>query len=151
MFDAVVRDAARIGDRFVESINLTNSGWAHLALGEACPELFVRHLELSLEIGNEDGMGYAFEGMSACAALVGDVERAGVLLGIAETARKRTGLIEQRLYISFQPFVEQLEASDRAAEFMAGRARGQAMSRRAALELVLAGGTVNTATDRVTG
>ncbi len=46
-------------------------------------------------------------------------------------------LIEQRLYISFQPFVEQLEASDRAPEFFAGRVRGRAMSRREALELVL--------------
>lgn len=141
IFDVVVRDAVIIGDRFVESINLTNSGWAHLALGEAHPELFVRHLELSLQIGNEDGMGYAFEGLSACAALVGAPQRAGVFLGIAETARKRTGLIEQRLYISFQPFVEQLLASDRAAEFSAGRARGRAISRREALQLVLGGAT----------
>jgi predicted ATPase len=137
IFEVVLEDAVRIGDRFVESITNTNTGWANLALGEAHPELFKRHLELSLQIGNEDGVGYAFEGLSACAAMNGDPETAGVYLGIAETARKRTGLIEQRLYVSFQPFVDQLLESDRAAEFSAGRARGRAMSRREALGLVL--------------
>jgi len=142
LFEDVLRDAVRIGDRFVESITNTNTGWAHVALGEAHPEFFVRHLELSLQIGNEDGVGYAFEGLSACAALLGDPERAGVYLGIAETARKRTGLIEQRLYVSFQPFVEQLLASERAAEFLAGRAQGRALSRREALALILGATTV---------
>jgi predicted ATPase len=91
IFDAVRQDAVRIGDRFVESITLTNDGWARLALGEARPELFARHLELSLEMGNEDGVGYAFEGL----------------------------------------------ASERAADFEAGRAEGRAMSRRVALDLAL--------------
>ena len=137
IFDAVVEDAVRIGDLFVESIALTNSGWARLALGEARPELFARHLELSLLLGNEDGVGYALEGLAACAAVLGDVDRAGMLLGAAETARTRTGLIEQRSYITYGPFIEQVLASDRAAEFEAGRARGRAMSRRGALDLAL--------------
>ena len=68
-------------------------------------------------------MGYAFEGLAACAVMLGDVERAGVLLGAAETARTRTGLIEQRSYITYLPFVEQVLASERAAVFEAGRAR----------------------------
>ncbi|MFF1878398.1 ATP-binding protein [Leifsonia sp. NPDC058230] len=135
IFDAVLEDAIRIGDRFVESIALTNAGWARLALGEACPELFARHLELSLQIGNEDGVGYAFEGLAACAALLGDADRAGVLLGAAETARKRTGMIEQRSYITFQPFIERMLASERAADFEAARERGREMSRRSALDL----------------
>jgi predicted ATPase len=137
IFDAVREDALRIGDRFVESITLTNAGWARLALGEARPELFARHLELSLQMGNEDGVGYAFEGLAACAALLGDVDRAGVLLGAAETARKRTGMIEQRSYITFQPFIERMLASERAFDFEAGRERGRAMSRRGALDLAL--------------
>jgi predicted ATPase len=137
IFEAVRQDAVRIGDRFVESITLTNDGWARLALGEARPELFARHLELSLEMGNEDGVGYAFEGLAACAALLGDVDRAGVLLGAAETARQRTGMIEQRSYVTFQPFIERMLASERAADFEAGRAEGRAMSRRVALDLAL--------------
>ena len=140
IFDAVLEDAVRLGDVFVESITLTNAGWARLALGEARPDLFARHLELSLRLGNEDGVGYAFEGLAACAVMLGDVERAGVLLGAAETARTRTGLIEQRSYVTYRPFVEQVLASERAAVFEAGRVRGRAMSRRGALELVLGNG-----------
>ncbi len=137
IFLAVLEHAIRIGDPFVESVTLTNAGWARLALGEAHPELFARHLELSLRLGNEDGVGYAFEGLAACAILLSDVDRAGVLLGAAETARQRTGLIEQRSYITYQPFVDRMLASDRAAEFEAARVRGRALSRRAALDLVL--------------
>ena len=65
-----------------------------------------------------------------------------MLLGAAETARRRTGLIEQRSYVTYQPFVERLQASDRSAEFEAARTRGQGMSRRAVLELVLGAETV---------
>lgn len=141
IFDAVREDAVRFGDLFVESLSLTNAGWARLALGEARPALFARHLELSLRLGNEDGVGYAFEGLAACAAVLGDVDRAGLLLGAAETARTRTGLIEQRSYVTYGPFVEQVLASEGAAEFEAARERGRAMSRRGALELVLGAAT----------
>lgn len=137
-FDAVIDDAVRIGDRFIESITLTNAGWARLALGEARPDLFVQHLRLSLEMGNEDGIGYAFEGLSACAALLGDADRAGVLLGAAETARKRTGMIEQRSYTTLlRPLVDRILATDEAEGFEAERARGRGLSRREALDLVL--------------
>jgi predicted ATPase len=137
-FDAVIEEAVRLGDRFIESITLTNAGWARLALGEARPDLFVQHLRLSLHMGNEDGIGYAFEGLAACAALVGDADAAGLLLGAAETARKRTGMIEQRSYvILLRPLVERIIATDQAAGFEAARARGRALSRREALDMAL--------------
>jgi predicted ATPase len=137
IFNSVLGDAVRIGDLFVESVTLTNAGWARLALGEAHPDLFMRHLRLSLQMGNEDGLGYAFEGLAACAALLGDVDRAGVLLGAAESARNRTGMIEQRTYITLQPFIGKMLASDRATDFEVARSRGRSLSRRGALELVL--------------
>ncbi|WP_354495639.1 DUF4062 domain-containing protein [Mycetocola sp. 2940] len=139
IFDEVIDDSVRLGDRFVESITLTDAGWARLTLGEARPDLFVKHLRLSLDIGNEDGIGYAFEGLAACAALTGDAGRAGVFLGAAETARKRTGMIEQRSYvILLRPLIDRMLASaDAGTDFEAGRARGRTLSRREALELAL--------------
>jgi len=137
IYEAVLAEAPRIGDGFVESVALTNVGWASLRLGRARPELFTRHLKIALRLGNEDGLGYAFEGLAACAAIVGDVARAGPLLGAAEAARIRTGLVERRTYVTYGPTIEQILASDRAAEFEAGRARGRSMSRRDALELAL--------------
>jgi predicted ATPase len=137
-FDAVIEEAVRIGDRFIESITLTNAGWARLALGEPRPDLFVQHLKLSLSMGNEDGIGYAFEGLAACAALVGDADTAGVLLGAARTARKRTGMIEQRSYvILLRPLVDRMLATGQVADFEAARERGRALSRRDALDLAL--------------
>ena len=135
VFEAVLSDATRTGDGLVESIALNNVGWASLALGRARPELFMRHLENTLRGGNDYGLGDAFEGLAACAAIGGDVDRAGILLGAAENARTRTGLIEQRSSLTYEPFVALMLASDRAAEFEAGRAKGRSMSRRHALEL----------------
>ncbi len=137
IFDGVLADARRMGDLFVESITLANSGWAWLTRGEPRPELFARHLELSLQLGNENGIGYALEGLAACAVVEDDIERAGVLFGASETARLRTGLVDQRADRTYRPFVERVLASDRAAEFEAARARGRRMPRPAALEFVL--------------
>ena len=137
IYEEVLEDARRSGDVFVESITLANSGWARLARGEARPDLFSRNLELSLQLGNDDGIAYALEGLAACAAAAGDVDRVGVLLGVADTVRQRTGLVGQRSNPTYRPFVERILASDGAAEFEAARARGRGMSRRAALDLAL--------------
>ena len=133
----VVADAVAIGDRFVEAVALTNAGWARLALGDARPELFARGLELTLRLGFEDGTGYGLEGMGACAALLGDVERSGMLLGAAEAARTRTGMTDLRARITHLPFVQQILASAQASQFEAARAHGRAMSRTDAVGLVL--------------
>ena len=133
----VVADAVAIGDRFVEAVALTNAGWARLALGDARPELFARGLELTLRLGFEDGTGYGLEGMGACAALLGDVERSGMLLGAAEAARTRTGMTDLRARITHLPFVQQILASEQASQFEAARAHGRAMSRTDAVGLVL--------------
>jgi hypothetical protein len=135
--EAVLADAVDLGDRFVETVVLTNVGWARLALGDARPELFARALELSLQLGFEDGTGYDLEGLGACAAVVGDVDRSGTLLGAAEANRTRTGMTDQRARITHQPFVQQILASDAAVPFEAARARGRAMSRSDALSLAL--------------
>ena len=135
IYDEVLIDARRDGDRFVEMIELTNSGWARLALGEARPELFARHLELALRLGNEDGVQNALEGIAACAILLGDIDRAGVLLGAVDVLWTRTGRVDQRTYPTSGPIVEQVLASDRASELEAGRSRGRAISRRAALRI----------------
>jgi predicted ATPase len=138
--ESVVADAVDTGDHFVEAVLLTNAGWARLALGDPHPELFGRALELALQLGFEDGTGYGLEGMGACAALLGDVERAGLLLGAAEAARTRTGMADQRARITHAPYVQMILASAGAAEFDAARARGRALSRSDALSLALGPG-----------
>jgi len=129
--------AARTGDEFAERIALNQIGWSRIAAGEPQPELFTRALELSLRLRNEDGDAYALEGLAGSAAVVGDVERAGLLLGAAQALRARTGLHEQRSYVTYQSFVDAVLATDRAAEFEAARIVGRRMPRQAVLELAL--------------
>ena len=129
--------AARAGDEFAERIALNQIGWSRIAAGEPQPELFTRALELSLRLRNEDGDAYALEGLAGSAAVVGDVERAGLLLGAAEALRARTGLHEQRSYVTYQSFVDAVITTDRATEFEAARIVGRRMPRRAVLEMAL--------------
>jgi predicted ATPase len=129
--------AGRAGDQFAERIALNQIGWSRIATGHPQPELFTRALELSLRLRNEDGDAYALEGLAGSAAVVGDVERAGFLLGAAEALRARTGLHEQRSYVTYQSIVDAVLATDRAAEFEASRVVGRRMPRRAVLEIAL--------------
>ena len=138
--------AGRAGDEFAERIALNQIGWSRIAAGEPQPALFRRALELSLRLRNEDGDAYALEGLAGSAAVVGDIERAGFLFGAAEALRARTGLHEQRSYNTYQPFVDAMLATDRAAEFEAARVVGRRMPRQAVLEFALDPETVAAAT-----
>jgi len=135
IYDEVLTDAVRDGDRFVEMTELTNAGWAWLALGEPRADLFARQLELALRLGNEDGVENALEGIACCALLRGDPEQAGVLFGAVDLLWTRTGRVDQRTYPTSGPVVERVLRSDRAREFEAGRPHGRELSRRAALRL----------------
>ena len=137
LFEASRAEAAAAGDIFAESVALTQIGWGRLAVGDPAPELFVRNLELALRLSNDVGVAFALEGMGATATWMGDLVRGGELLGAAENLRTRTGLWDQRAYITYQPFVEAALASAAGAEFEAAHARGKRMPRRAVLELAL--------------
>ena len=134
--------AERAGEDYAERIALNQIGWSRIAIGEPQPELFTHALQLSLRLRNEDGDAYALEGLAGSAAVVGDIERAGFLLGAAEALRARTGLHEQRSYVTYQSMVDAVLATDRAAEFEAARVVGRRMPRRAVLEIALHPGTV---------
>ena len=130
-------EASHAGDIFAESVALTQIGWARLALGDPDPDPFLRNLELALRLGNDVGVAFALEGLGATAVQTGDPERGGELLGAAENLRTRTGLWDQRAFITFQPYVDAVLAGEASAEFEAAHARGRRMPRRAVLELAL--------------
>ena len=129
--------AVQEGDLFAESVAVTQVGWARLALGDPHPDAFLRALEIATGLDNVGGIAFAFEGLAATAGTTGDVERAGTLLGAAESLRSRTGLMDQREYRSYQPVVDAILASDRAVDFEAAREAGHRMPRHAALAIAL--------------
>lgn len=145
LFEASRAQAVRVGDLFAESIALTQIGWAQLALGLDSDAAFRRNLELGVRLRNDNGIAFALEGTSAAAAKTGDYELAGLLLGAADALRARTGLSDQRSYVTFQPFVDAVLASDGAAVFEAARTAGRRMPRRDVLELALGSELAQTA------
>ena len=112
-------------------------GWAHLMLGDPRPEPFARSLELAYELNSEDGGAYGLEGLAAAAAALGDFDRAGMMLGIADAVRARTGLADQRSIVTYQHIIAQVLVGDHSDAFEAGRARGRRMPRRAAIAFAL--------------
>lgn len=130
-------EAARAGDPFIESVALTQLGWALLAAGDPRPDAFVRNLELAVDLRNDNGVAFALEGLTATALVSGDIERAGTLFGAAEALRARSGLADQRSYVTFQPYVEAVFGSDQGPAFQAARARGARMPRAAVIEAAL--------------
>jgi len=137
LLEASRAEASNAGDIFAESVALTQIGWARLALGDPDPDPFLRNLELALRLGNDVGVAFALEGLGATAMQTGDPERGGELLGAAENLRTRTGLWDQRAFITYQPYVDAALAGESSAEFEAARSRGRRMPRRAVLDLAL--------------
>ena len=96
-----------------------------LTLGDAASAAddFDRALAVTSRIGFHEGTAYALEGLAAVAASDGDAERAGFLLGAAQTVRERTGLGSQPTFHG--PFVEALQAGPYGEVFEEARLRGR--------------------------
>ena len=117
--------AERLGDSFCLGITLYYQGWARLTLGDAASAAddFDRALAVTSRIGHHEGTAYALEGLAAVAASEGDPERAGFLLGAAQTVRERTGLANQPTFHG--PFVEAIQGGPDGEVFEAARLRGR--------------------------
>jgi predicted ATPase len=139
LFDEALALAEGAGDMFACTLALTNGGWAAIALGEPRHAMFERNLRLATQLDDVDGVAYALEGMIAIAVVQGDMQRAGVLTGAAETVRQLTGMGEQESFVTYQPFVESALASQAAPIFESARARGRSMTVREATEFALGG------------
>ncbi len=107
-------DLGAARDRFEESLSLASAqgerlgiviaqnhrGWARLFAGDAegAHEDFARSLDLSLALGHDEGVAYGLEGFVGLRAGRGDVREAGLLLGAAETLRRRKGIVNPGAY-----------------------------------------------------
>jgi predicted ATPase len=117
--------AERVRDSFSLGITLYYQGWARLTLGDAASAAddFDRALAVTSRIGHHEGTAYSLEGLAAVAAWEGNPERAGFLLGAAQTVRERTGLANQPTFHG--PFVEAVQSGPDGVVFEAARLRGR--------------------------
>ncbi|WP_354495693.1 DUF4062 domain-containing protein [Mycetocola sp. 2940] len=126
-------------DELSETIALHHLGWAQILLGAlpAAQASFDESLTLSLGLAHDEGIAYGLEGMVATAASLGDLERAGRLLGAAERLREQSGIYNAPSFSFHQQWVGQILASDGASAFEQARAAGRSLSARAAAEEAL--------------
>ncbi|MET0932177.1 MAG: DUF4062 domain-containing protein [Mycetocola sp.] len=126
-------------DELSETIALHHLGWAQVLLGAlpAAQASFDESLALSLDLAHDEGIAYGLEGMVATSASLGDLERAGRLLGAAERLREQSGLYNAPSFSFHQQWVGQILASDGASLFEQARAAGRTLSARAAAEEAL--------------
>lgn len=126
LFQQSLAAASAGGDGFTESIAMHHIGRMQLLAGDvaAAEATFVESLHLSRELDHDEGVAYAIEGLSAIAALRGDLDRAGVLAGAAETIRQRVTMFD------YPTFVYHLGYLERAAADEAARKRVEAATDR---------------------
>jgi predicted ATPase/DNA-binding SARP family transcriptional activator len=128
------------GDTANLARSLFNRGAVDLMVGDhaSAHARFREGLLLASETGDAEDIAWCLEGLASVAAEEGDAERAAVLLGVAG------GLLRQ-IGADFKPFERQLhEATEARAQALCGleecasaRARGEAMTLAAALELAI--------------
>jgi predicted ATPase len=129
-FEESVLLARRQGDTLSEAIAVHHLAWAHLLLGDAdvAAPLFAESLRGSSRTGHSEGMAYGLEGLVAIAAVRGEVERAGRLLGASEVLRERTGLYNAPSFSFHRQMLAPILAGDAAAAFERARAAGRRIS-----------------------
>ena len=101
---------------------------------------FTDSLRLSIDLDHDEGVAYAIEGLSAIAALNGDLERAGVLSGAAETIRQRVTMFDLSKFVYHTGFLVRAATDDAArGRLSAARERGREYSTREAADIALRG------------
>jgi predicted ATPase len=129
-FEESVTLARRQGDTLSEVIAVHHLAWARLLLGDpdGAGPLFEDSLRASSHAGHAEGMAYGLEGLVAIAAVRGEVERAGRLLGASEVLRERTGLYNAPTFSFHQQTLAPILAGDEAEALERARGAGRRIS-----------------------
>jgi Tetratricopeptide repeat len=141
LLDESLAIARGIDDRLGEAVALNHLGWARLLVDDpdGARAAFIEQLLISSTFGHEEGFAYGLEGMSAVAAATGDVERAGLLFGAAETVRLRKGLTTGGTFSLHGRVLERALANGGPEVYEAGRRAGRSAELADMVELALAG------------
>lgn len=141
-FEESLRLAEEQRDELSETIALHHFAWAQLLLGEVAEaqSAFEKSLTLSRSLGHVEGIAYGLEGLVATAASAGEIERAGRLLGAAESLREQSGLYNAPSFSFHDRWVAQILASDGAVLFERARKEGRTLSAANAADFALGTG-----------
>jgi hypothetical protein len=118
---------------------------------DAAAATFRDSLRLSIGLDHDEGVAYAIEGLSAIAALGGDLDRAGVLAGAAETIRQRVTMFDYPAFVYHTAYLERAapdeasqtrlaEATERGRDYSAAEVAEYALSEAANASTAALGG-----------
>lgn len=126
IFEASLQAAKDSGELLSESAALFQLGWAMLLGGEndSASDFFVQQMRISSAVGHQQGIANGLDGMFAVAFAMGDIQRAGKLLGAADELRERKGLLPPAMLPYHQRVLAQVEGSPAAEEFQIAREQG---------------------------
>ena len=130
-------------DRLGEAIALNHLGWARLLVDDpdGARAWFTEQLRIAVAFGHEEGIAFGLEGMSAVAAVAGDLDRAGMLFGATEAVRLRKGLTTGGTFSVHGRILERALAKGGSATYEAARRAGRGADLDDMVELALAGAT----------
>ncbi|WP_345801577.1 DUF4062 domain-containing protein [Microbacterium sp. AZCO] len=94
-FDGGLTLASEQGERLAIVIAINHRGWSRFLAGDVvgARQDFADGLDISLSLRHDESLAYGLESFVALAAAAKDVRRAGILLGAAQTARRRKGFL----------------------------------------------------------
>jgi predicted ATPase len=141
LLDRSLEIARGVEDRLGEGIALNHLGWARLLVDDpdGARGWFTEQLRISAAFGHEEGLAFGLEGMSAVAAVAGDLYRAGMLFGATEAVRLRKGLTTGGTFSVHGRIIERVLADGGTATYEAARRAGRGADLDDMVELALAG------------
>jgi hypothetical protein len=141
--DLAMQDVSAAAERFDESYRLASSagemlgiviaqhnrGWPKLFSGDVAgaEEDFAESLDTSIAMQHDEGIAYGLEGLAGVRAAQGDAARAGLLVGAAQSLRRRTGLLSPESLNLYGPLVDALRAKGESEALDAAIAEGDGL------------------------
>ncbi len=125
-FDESYRLASSAGEMLGIAIAQHHRGWPKLFSGDldGAEEDFAESLDTSVAMHHDEGIAYGLEGLAGVRAAQGDAAQAGLLVGAAQTLRRRTGLLSPASLNLYGPLVDALRANGASEALDAAIAEG---------------------------
>ncbi|MEU1972079.1 DUF4062 domain-containing protein [Microbacterium sp. NPDC019599] len=94
-FDESLALASAQGERLGIVIAMNHRGWTRFLSGDlaGARDDFSHGMDISLALGHDESLAYGLEAFVGLAAAEGDARKAGLLLGAAQTVRRRKGFL----------------------------------------------------------
>lgn len=138
-FERALEATRESGEIVSQSNALNHLGWASLLSGKLDTSLgyFKQQVSISSAVGHEEGVAFGLEGIFAVAAISGDIDRAGRLLGAADDVREKKGVLLS-MFSYHQPTLDEVLAGPSASAFEEARRQGRKAGLAAIVEEALA-------------